>query len=246
MGRHKERIYIGTSGWNYKSWKGKFYPQGLKQKDWLGHYAKKFNSVEINNTFYQLPQKATFRDWAGNTPDGFIFSVKASRYITHMKKLKDCSTAVDKLFEYAGELGKKAGVFLFQFPSNQHKDYTRLEKFLKLLTGKYSYVFEFRHESWFHKSILELLDDNKCGIVINSSPKFPFHDVATGSICYIRMHGSRKLYKSKYSEDELRKFAEMVIKYHDRGFYSFIYFNNDAHGHAAEDAYTMHKIIEDI
>lgn len=246
MGRHKEKIYIGTSGWNYKDWQGRFYPDKLKQEKWLEYYSRKFNSVEINNTFYQLPAKNTFEAWEDNTPGSFIFAVKASRYITHMKKLNQCSPAVDKLIEYSANLKEKMGIFLFQMPSNQGKDHAKLKAFLKHLPSRYRYAFEFRHESWFDESIFDLLDSNDCGIVINSSPDFPFHDIATGNICYIRMHGDKKLYSSKYHKDELRRFAEIMLKYHEKGFYSFIYFNNDKNGHAIEDASIMQDIVEDL
>jgi uncharacterized protein YecE (DUF72 family) len=239
-----ERIYIGTSGWNYKSWKEKFYPKALSQKDWLGYYSKRYNSVEINNTFYQLPKKETFKNWYRSTPDDFLFSIKASRYITHLKKLKNCKEAVDKLLEYSSGLDKKIGIFLFQMPANQRKDYTKLENFLKLLPEKYRYAFEFRHDSWFDDGIYRLLHNSNCGIVINSSPRFPYKDIATGNICYIRMHGSKKLYSSKYSKDELKEFAEIIIKYHNRGFHSYIYFNNDVHGYAVENARELHNLID--
>jgi uncharacterized protein YecE (DUF72 family) len=239
----KKRIYIGTSGWNYKGWKGKLYPESLSQKDWLDYYSNNFNSVEINNTFYRLPKKENFKNWYNITPDDFIFAVKASRYITHLKKLKNCGEAVEKILELSSGLDKKLGIFLFQMPANQGKDYSKLEKFLKLLPGKYRYVFEFRHDSWFDSDIYRILDSSNCGIVINSSPGFPYKDITTGNICYIRMHGSKKLYSSKYSKDELKEFAEILIKYHNKGFYSFIYFNNDLYGYAVENAREMQEII---
>jgi uncharacterized protein YecE (DUF72 family) len=245
MGR-KQKIYIGTSGWNYKSWKNKFYPEELAQKEWLDYYSKRFNSVEINNTFYQLPQKHTFKNWADQTPEDFIFSVKASRYITHLKKLKECGDAVDKLIEHSSRLKEKIGIFLFQLPANQGKDIDKLKSFINQLPDKYKYAFEFRHHSWFDDSVLNILDKNNCGVVINSSPDFPFQDITTGKICYIRMHGSKKLYSSKYSKEELEKFANIIIKYHNKGFHSFIYFNNDIHGYAVENADTMQKLISDL
>jgi uncharacterized protein YecE (DUF72 family) len=240
---HKQKIFIGTSGWNYKSWKKKFYPEELSQKEWLNYYSKKFNSVEINNTFYQLPGKNTFRNWNYSTPDNFIFSVKASRYITHLKKLNDCDDAVKRLIDHSTELGKKLGIFLFQLPGNQHRDKNKLKKFLSLLPDKYRYVFEFRHDSWFDNEIFELLDNNNCGIVINSSPDFPFYDVATGKVCYIRMHGSKTLYSSRYTDEELKNFSEIALKYHKKGYDLYVFFNNDVHGYAVENADTLQKII---
>jgi uncharacterized protein YecE (DUF72 family) len=243
---HKQKIYIGTSGWNYKSWKSKFYPEELTQKEWLDYYSKRFNSVEINNTFYQLPKKHTFKNWAYHTPENFVFSVKASRYITHLKKLSNCGDAVNKLIEHSSQLKEKLGIFLFQMPANQGKDINKLKNFINLLPDKCKYAFEFRNDSWFNDDVFNILDRNNCGVVISSSPDFPFHDIATGRICYIRMHGSKKLYSSKYSNDELKKFARIIIKYHNKGFYSFIYFNNDIHGYAVENADAIQKLINDM
>lgn len=218
----------------------------MGQKEWLGYYSKKFSSVEINNTFYRLPKKQTFKNWADHTPENFIFSVKASRYITHLKKLNECGDAVDKLIEHSSELKEKLGILLFQTPANQGKDTDKLENFIKQLPDKYRYAFEFRHDSWFDDKVFGILNKNNCGIVINSSPGFPFCDIATGGVCYIRMHGSKKLYSSKYSKEELKKFANIMIKYNNKGFYSFIYFNNDLHGYAVENAETMQKLINDM
>jgi len=243
---NKQKIYIGTSGWNYSSWKGKFYPGELAQKEWLAYYSKRFNSVEINNTFYQLPKKHTFKNWAGSTPKDFIFSVKASRYITHLKKLNQSGEVVNKLINHSSELKGKLGIFLFQMPGNQSKDMEKLKIFLNELPDKYRYAFELRNDSWFDKDVFMLLDKNNCGIVINSSPDFPFHNIATGNICYIRMHGSKKLYSSRYSDDELKEFAEIILKYHNRGFHSFVYFNNDVHGYAVENADTIQKLVNDL
>jgi uncharacterized protein YecE (DUF72 family) len=242
----KQKIYIGTSGWNYKSWKGKFYPSNICQKDWLDYYSKRYDSVEINNTFYRLPKKHTFKNWADSTPENFIFSIKASRYITHLKKFKECGDAINKLIEHASQLKEKLGIFLFQMPASQIKDTDKLESFIKQLPDKYKYAFEFRHDSWFDDKVFGILDKNNCGVVINSSPSFPFYDIATGGICYIRMHGSTKLYSSKYSDKELIKFASIIIKYHDKGFYSFIYFNNDICGYAVENARAMQKLINEL
>jgi len=240
MGQGK--IYIGTSGYSYDSWKGDFYPEHLSRKDWLSYYAEKFNSVEINNSFYHLPARKTFQKWAGQTPQTFIFSVKASRYITHMKKLKDPQQPLSNFIDCAAGLGGKLGPVLFQLPANQKKDAEKLTNFLKTAKNIKS-VFEFRDQSWFDEQIYEILDSYGCGIVISSSPRFPYREKVTGSICYIRLHGKDKLYCSSYSKDELRRFADIALGCKKEGIDCYIYFNNDALGYAFRNADTLLELL---
>ena len=242
----KEPIYIGTSGWCYDSWNGKFYPENIKGPDRLKFYSGHFNTVEINSSFYHLPKPETFKGWCEKTPGDFRFTVKVSRYITHIKRLKDCDDAVRSLVDSASSLGDKISLFLFQMPANLKKEEERFLSFLKALPAEYRYVFEFRDKSWFGKDIYELLDNHKCGIVISSSPEFPFHEVACGGICYIRLHGSSSLYRSKYTDSELKDFADIVIKYNKRGYQSFIYFNNDASCYAIENALMFKKMLSEL
>ncbi len=240
MGQGK--IHIGTSGYAYKNWKGDFYPKDLDQKQWLSFYAQEFDSVEINNSFYHLPSKDTFSKWASQTPDSFVFSVKASRYITHMKKLKDPQEPLKKFRDCASGLGSKMGPILFQLPANFKKKAERLENFLstaKPIKG----VFEFRHSSWFDPQIMAMLDDFGCGVVMSSGKGFPCCAQITGSICYMRLHGTRKLYHSSYSHDALQHFAALARGYAQKGIDCFIYFNNDALGHAHRNAYALRKML---
>lgn len=237
------KIYIGTSGWCYDSWSGVFYPESVSGSERLKFYAEHFNTVEINSSFYHLPKPEAFTGWARKTPDNFKFAVKASRYITHIKRLKDCDDAVSRLIDAASSLGEKLSLFLFQLPANLKEDYKKLESFLKILPEKYSYVFEFRDESWFCDEIYKLLDKRGCGIVISSSPEFPYYDVVTGGICYLRMHGSKSLYNSKYTDKELEECVNIVIKYQSHGYISYIYFNNDAHGYAIDNAETLKHML---
>ena len=241
--KRDDPIYIGTSGWCYDSWNGKFYPETIRGPDRLKFYAGKFNTVEINSSFYHLPRAETFKGWAVKTPDDFRFTVKASRYITHVKRLKECGDAVGKLIDSASNLGGKMALLLFQMPANLIKEKERFISFLKILPEKYRYVFEFRHESWFSDDIYKLLNQYKCGIVISSSPEFPFHEIVTGGICYVRLHGSSSLYRSRYSDSELKELADMIRKNIGNNLLSFIYFNNDAHGYAVENALTLQKIL---
>ncbi|MCL4378371.1 MAG: DUF72 domain-containing protein [Actinobacteria bacterium] len=248
------KIYIGTSGWSYDEWNGIFYPEDLKRSNWFSYYSKHFRTVEINNSFYHLPKRQTFENWAEKTPDDFLFSVKASRYITHIKRLLDCSEALDRLFKAAEGLGRKLGIFLFQLPPNMKFNIERLNNFFKILRDIYTNyannannnalcAFEFREESWFCESTYDLLNEYKHGIVISDSPCFPYHELITGNFCYIRMHGSSNLYSSSYSEEELKKAAGIINKNKTKNISSYVYFNNDVHGYAIDNAKTLIRMV---
>ncbi|MGM0368303.1 MAG: DUF72 domain-containing protein [Actinomycetota bacterium] len=236
-------IYIGTSGYSYKNWAGDFYPEDIKKDKWLQFYSSKFDTVEINNTFYNLPQKKTFRNWAKKTPENFLFSIKASRYITHMKKLKDCKQPLDNLLEVSSGLGKKLGPILFQLPKNLKKNAEKLKNFAGLLPNDILCAFEFREKSWFDNEIYSILEASGYAIVISSSPSFPYHEKITGEFCYIRLHGSEKLYSSSYTDKQLKKFANIAKKCKEKGLDSYIYFNNDAKGHAFRNALTLKELL---
>ena len=235
------KLYIGTSGWCYNNWVGNFYPRDLNKNKWLKYYSKYFNTVEINSSFYHLTRKETFDNWALQTPDNFVFVVKASRYITHIKKLVDCSEPFKKLLDSALGLGNKLGLFLFQLPPNLKKNIIKLEDFFKIILKNYRYVFEFRNESWFCDEVYNLLNEFGAGIVISSSPSFPYHEIITGNLCYIRMHGSEQLYSSSYSEKELQKLSALIRKNLKKNINTYVYFNNDAFGYAIENA---RKLVE--
>lgn len=235
------KLYIGTSGWCYDSWVGNFYPRDLNKNKWLKYYSKYFNTVEINSSFYHLTRKETFDNWALQTPDNFVFVVKASRYITHIKNLVDCSEPFKKLLDSALGLGNKLGLFLFQLPPNLKKNIIKLEDFFKIILKNYRYVFEFRNESWFCDEVYNLLNEFGAGIVISSSPSFPYHEIITGNLCYIRMHGSEQLYSSSYSEKELQKLSALIRKNLKKNINTYVYFNNDAFGYAIENA---RKLVE--
>ena len=236
-------VHIGTSGWSYGHWVGRFYPAGLKSNNWLSYYSREFNTVEINSSFYHLPKLQTFINWKKNTGADFLFSVKVSRYITHIKRFIDCKEALERLFTAAKELGEKLGPFLFQLPPSLNKDKSRLEKFLRILPGKYKFAFEFRNESWFTRDIYNLLKSAGCAIVISSSPRFPYVEEITTDFCYIRMHGPGDLYSSCYSEDELGKIALLIKKNLKKNIENYVYFNNDAEGYAIENARTLIEIV---
>ena len=236
------KLYIGTSGWCYDSWAGNFYPRDLNKNKWLKYYSKYFNTVEINSSFYHLTRKETFNNWALQTPDNFVFVVKASRYITHIKKLVDCSEPFKKLLDSALGLGNKLGLFLFQLPPNLKKNIIKLEDFFKIILKNYRYVFEFRNESWFCDEVYNLLNEFGAGIAISSSPSFPYHEIITGNLYYIRMHGSEQLYSSGYSEKELQKLSTFIRKNLKKNINTYVYFNNDASGYAIENALKLIKL----
>jgi uncharacterized protein YecE (DUF72 family) len=236
-------IHIGTSGWSYNHWSGKFYPEDIKKNQWLEYYSKEFDTVEINSSFYHLPEIQTFINWKNNTGEKFIFSVKASRYITHIKRLAECSEPLERLFKSAEGLGEKRGPFLIQLPPGLKKDKLLLKNFLKALPRNYKFAFEFRNESWFIKEIYKLLEEFKCAIVISSAPRFPYVEKITTDFCYIRMHGSGSLYSSCYSEDELGKVSVSIKNNLKNGIENYVYFNNDAEAFAIDNARMLIKMV---
>jgi uncharacterized protein YecE (DUF72 family) len=162
----RNRIHVGTSGWHYDHWQGPFYPDDLPPVDWLSYYADRFDTVEINNTFYQLPARATLERWRATGPDGFCFAVKASRYITHMKKLKDPQEPLSRLYSRIEALGDALGPVLFQLPPRWRFDLERLEAFLQALAPDLRHVFEFRDPSWFDERTYDLLAAHDAGFCV--------------------------------------------------------------------------------
>ncbi len=240
------KIFIGTSGWSYDDWKEKFYPENLKSNDWLNFYADYFNSVEINNSFYQLPSKDTLKGWFKKVPSDFVFSIKASRYITHLKKLKDPKDSLKKFLKRIKYLGHKRGPILFQLPPNWHINTDRLKKFIKLLLkqGKdETYVFEFRDPTWLDKKIKSILKNSSIGFCINDMIDENI-DWVTSNLVYIRFHGPNGYYAGKYKDEFLKKWAKKVSKWRQKGKRVFVYFNNDIKAHAIENGGKFKELIK--
>ncbi len=235
--------YIGCSGYHYKDWKGKFYPEGTKQKEWLPYYAEHFNTVEINNSFYKTPSEKTMKDWYDQTPKDFLFTVKGNRYITHMKKLKDVSGSVHGFYESIKPLDDKAGAVLWQLPGNLHNNPEKLTAFCKQLAGDYVNVLEFRHESWFNDEIRKILDNHKVAMCSLSAPNnLPDNlEDASGNI-YIRFHGKNDWYKHDYSQDELEIWQKRIRE--SKAGICFAYFNNDVGAHAPHNALALKEMLE--
>ena len=242
--RGKSKIHIGTSGWNYNHWQGPFYPNDLPSSKWLGFYAERFHTVEINNSFYQLPPVKTFESWRDSTPDGFFFAVKASRYMTHMKKLKDPEEPVKRFFANVRGLGKKTGPILFQLPPHWKCNPDRLESFLEALPGTNRYTFEFRDGSWWTNEVYELLSRHKAAFCIydlagQQSPK-----EVTASFVYVRLHGPEGAYQGRYGPKRLGGWMGAFAAWARQGKEVYCYFDNDQAGYAAQDALRMVEMLE--
>ena len=197
-------IRVGTSGWNYDHWKGPFYPEDLDQSDWLGYYARRFSTVEVNNTFYSLPDQDTVDGWRQTPKSGFLFSVKASRYLTHMKKLKPAPDSLSTFLGCAEAFGDKLGPLLFQLPPNWRANPDRLRSFIESLeshaTGSPRAVFEFRDESWFTNEVYRVLEAHDCAFCIYELAGLQSPAVVTAPFVYVRLHGPGDAYQGSYDD----------------------------------------------
>jgi uncharacterized protein YecE (DUF72 family) len=245
----KNGILIGTSGYNYPHWwNGTFYPSGLPQKKWLEFYADYFATVELNVSFYRLPKKEVFGGWYKRTPKKFVFAVKGSRFITHIKRLKDCREPLSFLFEHASPLKKKLGVVLWQLPPRFKFQKERLEEFSVLLSTlprskRHRHAFEFRDESWFCNEAFRILEEFRFAFCIAHGSGLPFTEKITSEFVYLRLHGGEMLYGSNYSDKELKQWARKIEDWKRKGKTVFVYFNNDAYGFAVKNALTLKKLV---
>ncbi len=238
--------YIGTSGWHYEHWRGRFYPEKLPKAKWLEFYAGHFATVELNNSFYRLPSEAAFAAWRDSTPANFTFAVKVSRFITHIKRLKDTGEAVDKFITRAKILGDKLGPLLYQLPPNMHRNDERLELFLSALPRGLKHVIEFRHQSWLEEGVFQILHKYNTGFCVFDMPSVSCPLVATADFVYIRFHGSTGLYSSCYSDEELADWAKRLVNLARDLKAIYIYFNNDAEAFAVRNAVTLGTYLETL
>lgn len=237
--------FIGCSGFHYKDWKEKFYPKDLPQNKWLRYYADHFNTVEINNTFYKLPSEKTIKTWKDSTPENFLFTVKANRYFTHMKRLK-----IDRDFKirYADfeknivGLQEKLGCILWQLPGSFHIDTSRLKSFCDFLDNRLNHVIEFRHKSWFCEEIYDILTARQITFCMVSAPiDLPDDAIQTSPLGYLRLHGKTKWYDYHYSDDELKNWKEKIEQKEFNSVY--LYFNNDISANSVFNAKTAKDIF---
>lgn len=234
-------LHLGTSGYSYAHWSRIFYA-GIPHRLWLQHYAQVFRTVELNNTFYRLPTAAAVDGWRQNTPDGFLFAVKGSRFLTHMKRLLERGEGIRKFFRLVNRLGPKLGPVLWQLPPQMNKaDPSRLNAFLAALPKHTRHAFEFRSDAWYTDEICELLDSHGVAFCEHDLVARP-PPAVTGGFRYLRFHGATGKYQGRYGKRGLHRWAKDLSAYtprHD----AYVYFNNDLHGHALMDAMDLSALL---
>lgn len=240
-------VYIGTSGFSYNHWDGVYYPPGLRPRERLAFYSREFSTVEINATFYHLQSAHTFQQWQGETPPEFKFTIKGSRYITHVKRFRDSRDAVRRFFGPAKELGDKLAVTLWQTPPNFPRDLDVLDEFLSVLKEEapagIRQTFEFRSKDWLTEETYAILDSRGCGVVIPDSDRYPAaENIVTSGFVYVRFHG-RTADGYNYTDSELMPWSEKIKKWLADGHDVFVYFNNDTEANAVRNAATLKNMI---
>ncbi|OGN96393.1 MAG: hypothetical protein A2Z77_09585 [Chloroflexi bacterium RBG_13_51_36] len=240
------KYYVGCSGWHYEHWRGLYYPAGLAKAKWLSFYAQQFNTVELNSSFYRLPSQKAFTTWRESTPGNFLFAVKVSRFITHIKKLRNSGFAVENFLFLATLLGGKLGPLLYQLPPSMKRNDELLQSFLSSLPPEYQHVIEFRHKSWIYDAVFDMLRRHNIGLCVFDMPGFSCPLVATSDFAYVRFHGSEGLYSSCYSTEELSRWAQKIARLGQSVEATYIYFNNDAQAFAVENAMTLRSLLKTV
>jgi uncharacterized protein YecE (DUF72 family) len=261
------RAFIGISGYDYKGWRGRFYPDGLPARRWLEYASRRFNSIELNGTFYSLKSPRVFERWLAETPEhDFVFAVKGSRFITHNLKLRRAESSLGNFFASGVlALGRRTGPFLWQLPAMYRFDAERIDTFIRMLPKssregesvalmhddrlrhgalvdaaedvRYRHAFEVRHPSYFHNEFYAILREHRCAFVVaDTAGKFPYAEEVTTDFVYVRLHGSRELYASGYTDAELDAWTTKIAAWRTSGHDVYVYFDNDARVHAPYDA----------
>lgn len=245
MARSFSTIYIGTSGWSYNHWRGPFYPEDLRSEQWLQYYAEHFKSAEINNSFYHLPEKKTLKHWHDTVPEDFVFSAKASRYMTHMKKLKDAHDSINTFVERISILGDKLGPILFQLPPHWRFNGERLAAFLNTLSTEFRYTFEFRDPDWLNSETYDLLSEHQVAFCIYELNGFLSPKKVTADFVYIRLHGPNGPYQGSYDNRALAGWTGALSTWAGQGKQIYCYFDNDESGYAAQNALSLQSMLQD-
>jgi uncharacterized protein YecE (DUF72 family) len=240
----KAIAFIGTSGFYYKHWQGNFYPEDIKQKDFFEYYQTKFSTVELNSPFYRLPTHATFKGWKERTESDFVFSVKASRYITHLKKLNDVQDALGNLFERIDLLEDKLGPLLFQLPPGWNYNSDRFKIFIGLLPSGYRYTFEFRNHSWCNEEVYELLAKRNISFCIYEIEHHMSPIISTADFVYVRLHGPEGKYQGYYDDSAMKWWSEKVSEWLHKKKDVYFYFDNDQNGYAATNAMKLKELSD--
>jgi uncharacterized protein YecE (DUF72 family) len=234
---------VGCSGWNYAWWRGCFYPAELPQRRWLAYYAEQFDTVEINNTFYRLPERSRFAAWRSAVAGDFVYAIKASRFLTHIKRLREPREPLDRLFERAAGLGRRLGPVLYQLPATMTRDLPRLDALLEALPARRRHVLEFRHESWYVDAVFERLAGRRVALCLHDRAGSAVATPLLGPFVYVRFHGPAGTYQGRYDDAALEHWAERLAAERARGRDVFAYFNNDAEGNAPRDAARLRELM---
>ncbi|HEX3685160.1 MAG TPA: DUF72 domain-containing protein [Bryobacteraceae bacterium] len=236
-------IRIGTSGWHYKHWLGNFYPLRTPASKMLAYYFERFDTVELNNSFYHLPKRPALESWRDSTPEGFCFAVKGSRFLTHMKKLKDPEPGLKRFFDAVEILGEKLGPILFQLPPNWELDLERLRIFVECLPEEHRYAFEFRNASWSEARTYELLARHNIAYCIFDLAGVQSPIEVTADLAYVRLHGPGGKYQGSYSEEALQDWAKRIRQWRRELKAVYVYFDNDQAGYAAANALRLKALL---
>lgn len=233
-------VRIGTSGWIYPHWQGVFYPESCSKGKWLEHYARHFDALELNASFYRLPAGETFRKWRQRTPDGFSWAVKMNRYLTHLRRLKKAEEPLLRFYQATSALGEKLGPILIQLPPSLVYDPSLIRNFLELLDPAKKHAIEVRHASWMREEFFDVLREFKVAFCIaDTAGRYPLQVAFTADFAYLRLHGSRELYASLYTEEELKGWAEKIKGWSCE---TWVFFDNDFQGHAVQNALELRRI----
>jgi len=236
------KTYIGTSGWTYDHWQGNFYPPDLPKTRWLTYYAERFDTVELNASFYRSMRESTFAKWHERTPPEFVWSVKANRFITHIRRLKDVQSSLEKFFTSIAPLREKLGVVLFQLPPGLGFQKADFEPFCDLLPAGLKYTIEARNSQWCTEEVLSCLQSRGIAWCISDTAGcYPCLEAVTADFVYIRLHGSRSLYASEYTEEELVAWAEKIKAWKRE---TYVYFDNDFMAYAPHNALRLKTLLE--
>ena len=244
--KSKGHLRVGTSGWQYRHWKGVFYPETVKQAGWLSYYCDNFQTVELNTSFYRQPAKKVFEHWRLKVPAGFTFAVKAPRYFTHLKKLLVTRSDLDAFFDAATGLGAKLGPMLFQLPPRWHVDLERMRVFLGRLPGNRRFTIEFRDSTWYTRGLYDLLHQFDIAFCIYELGGHKSPVISTASFVYIRLHGPGEKYRGSYTEADLRGWAGKIERYLDAGKDVYVFFDNDEAASAPKNAKDLLQLLSGI
>jgi uncharacterized protein YecE (DUF72 family) len=236
------QVRVGCSGWNYDDWRGRLYPEGLGKSRWLRRYAEELDTVEVNSTFYRLASRDAVARWVEQTPDDFVFAAKASRYLTHVRRLRDIEQGIERYYERIEPLvaSRKLGPIVWQLPANFRADVELLAGVLPVLPAG-RHCFEFRHESWFTREVYDLLGEHGAALVIADHPKWPFQArELTTDWTLVRLHHGHRGRRGNYSESEIEEWARRIAQWRRRADV-LVYFNNDWEGFAVENARSLKR-----